>query len=431
MTVTHPIDLSRVLRARLTPVAVMVLAVVWLAIPLGWGALRVGELRALAQSTGVEVADLVQREVSTRPRLWRYDTIKLAEHVRNHLARPDVVSLVVVDGRGVALDVTSSAQEQAPGRILWTRVPLTLPGEGHGAVWVGLSAGRLLQGALAQGIVFGLLGLALAWLIRTVPLLTVRRAEERISGLVGELDGLNQTLAARVAAAVQALEASQARLRELAARSVGLQEEERRRIALDLHDGLGQTLTGLRLRLQVLRETSDLAAATRQATDDMLRLADESIEETRRTVRRLAPPLLSEVGLGRALQRHCQALHDGTGLPVQCSVEGTAQVPAAIEVACFRIAQEALTNAARHAEAQCIQVRLQTTETGVELTVRDDGQGFDLQKVSGAGLGLVGMRERVELLGGRFEIDAKPGAGTRVHVVFPAAVVLSASEANA
>lgn len=99
-------------------------------------------------------------------------------------------------------------------------------------------------------------------------------------------------------------------------------------------------------------------------------------------------------------------------------------------MACFRIAQEALTNAARHAEAQRIQVQLQTTEAGVELTVRDDGQGFDLQKVSGAGLGLVGMRERVELLGGRFEIDARPGAGTRVHVVFPAAVVLSASEAN-
>ena len=414
-----PFELSDALRSRLRPVAVLVLVIVWLATPLGWCALRLAELHSVGTKTAGQIAELVQREVNARPVLWRYDTIKLAEHAQGHLAGPDVRAVAIVDALGPALDLGNgdASLALAPPRVVWTRAALALSGGSSGTVWVAMSTERLLRGAMALFVGFGVLALGLAWLIRWIPLGTVILAEQRIQGLLAELQGLNTTLESRIAAAVQELRGNQQRLDEQAAKTATWQEEERRRIARDLHDGLGQTLTGLRLRLQVLQQRPDLPPEANAALGDALSLTDESIDETRHAVQRLAPPLLAELGLVAALRRHCQGFAERTGLQVTCEVQGEVPHASAVEAACYRIAQEALTNVARHAQAETVVVRLDASATRIHLEIADDGRGMPADR--SAGHGLVSMRERAEVLGGTFGWHSRSGEGVRVVVELP------------
>jgi signal transduction histidine kinase len=331
-----------------------------------------------------------------------------------------VRAIAIVDALGPALDLGNgtASSELGPPRVVWTHAPLALSDGSSGTVWVAMSTQRLVRGALALFVGFGFLALGLAWLIRWIPLGTILLAEQRIQGLLSDLKSLNATLESRVAAAVQELRGNQRRLQELTSKTATLQEEERRRIARDLHDGLGQTLTGLRLRLQVLQQRSDLPPEAGKALADALSLTDESIDETRNAVQRLAPPLLAELGLAAALRRHCQGFAERTGLLVTCEVQGDMPHASAVEAACYRIAQEALTNVARHAQAESVSVRLDAAASGIHLEIRDDGCGF--QPGGSPGRGLVGMRERAEVLGGTVALQTGPGQGVRVTVELPA-----------
>lgn len=213
------------------------------------------------------------------------------------------------------------------------------------------------------------------------------------------------------------------RLRDVAVRALTAAEEERKRIARELHDETAQMLAALLIRVRIVRNSSDPEALD-ALLEEMRREIGRSLEGIRRFARGLRPPALDELGLGPAIESHARNLSESVGIPIRVDadpLEGVLSPEA--ELAIYRIVQEALSNVVRHAGATRAAVRLTRAPGAVTATVRDDGRGFDVTGVMSGerqGLGLFGMQERAAYLGGRVEIDSRPGAGTTVTAEVPA-----------
>lgn len=217
------------------------------------------------------------------------------------------------------------------------------------------------------------------------------------------------------------LHTSRERLRALSARMLTIQEDERTRIAREVHDELGQALTALHFDLKWMqRHASDPAVLARIA--EMQKVTDGTIETVRRIARELRPPLLEHLGLLPAVRSEVDEFRKRTQIDVDLSV-GPVAVPSseASATAVLRILQEALTNVARHAEATRVDIRLEPAGWDLVLTVRDDGKGFDPAGVTKKySLGLVGMSERARAAGGTVEVESLPGRGTSIVLRMPA-----------
>lgn len=214
------------------------------------------------------------------------------------------------------------------------------------------------------------------------------------------------------------------RLQSLANRMLHIQEEERRHIARELHDEIGQSLTAMKLHLDALQRRLQGHAALPLAVN-ITDIAEGLLDQVRQLSLDLRPPQLDDLGLAAALhwlvKRHGRP--EGPVIVLD-TPEHPSRHDALIETACFRVAQEALTNALRHAGAEEIRIELRHDAERFELRVRDDGRGFDLaaaqnRALQGGSLGLIGMNERVLLAGGALRIDAQSGAGTTIIASFP------------
>jgi two-component system, NarL family, sensor kinase len=204
-----------------------------------------------------------------------------------------------------------------------------------------------------------------------------------------------------------------------------IQEAERGRISRELHDGVGQSLTALKMQLELLeRAVPPDQEALRSRLVELTRIADRSLQDVRQLSRLLRPQMLDELGLVPTLRWLARSVQEGTGLGVQLSVEGIDErLDPDLETIVYRLVQEALTNVAKHAQAPSAHVRLRRGRDRLLLSVRDEGRGFDpgqaLEAGDTRGGGLRGMRDRVDLFGGRFELHSTAGAGTSVEVQLP------------
>ncbi len=222
------------------------------------------------------------------------------------------------------------------------------------------------------------------------------------------------------------IDAARARAEGLAARVVQAQEEERRRIARELHDEVGQLLTGAKLSQEML--VADLPAELAELRERALEnvdLIDETMDVVRKLSLDLRPAALDELGLRAALEWHIERYQHRTGLQVILRQEAfPSQLPDPLATAVYRIIQEALTNVARHASAESIVVEVACAGRSLCVQVTDDGCGFDAATVLRTGLaeghfGLVGLQERATLLSGKARIESAPGKGTRIAVELP------------
>lgn len=218
--------------------------------------------------------------------------------------------------------------------------------------------------------------------------------------------------------------AGETRFRRLAKAVWQVQEDERRRLARELHDGIGQTLTALKNHLEWIekRAIAGGAGEIREAAA----LAAQALDDTRELSRLLRPPVLDDLGLPAALTWLGRTVGKRFGLEVAVTAEDPgARLPTEVETVFFRIAQEALTNAAKHARATRVEIGLVQRDGVLELAVADDGVGFEaagMERADGrTGVGLRGMRDRVELFEGALEIRSRPGAGTTLVARLPAA----------
>jgi PAS domain S-box-containing protein len=223
--------------------------------------------------------------------------------------------------------------------------------------------------------------------------------------------------------AEESLRDSADRLQHLSRRLLEVQEEERRHLARELHDEFGQLLAATTLHLHAAKGL--VGEAARSCLEECAALLERAGREVRSLALELRPTMLETSGVEATLRWLAKQHEQQKGLAVQVSghVDG---VCGDLAIACFRVAQEALTNVARHARAQHVWIELSQSESVLELVVRDDGAGFDvpraLERATHEGhLGLLGMRERVQILAGGLEVDSTPGRGTRIRVSFPLA----------
>ncbi len=225
--------------------------------------------------------------------------------------------------------------------------------------------------------------------------------------------------------AERALREARDRLQALSRKVLAAQEEERARIARELHDEVGQALTAVKLNLQGLRR-GGRSEARGEALADSLAVIDRTIHDVRALSLDLRPQILDDLGLLPTLKWYCERQSTRAGVPISLEVEalGRDEVPE-FATACYRIVQEAVTNALRHAEAKHISVALKREGERIGLSIRDDGRGFDVETARAAALGgrssgLTGIFERAELAGGSAVVESAAGQGTRVRIEFPA-----------
>jgi two-component system sensor histidine kinase UhpB len=223
------------------------------------------------------------------------------------------------------------------------------------------------------------------------------------------------------------LQQSRAQLRSLSSRLQSLQEEERTRIAREIHDHLGQLLTALKLDLRLLerklsRQTGETGQPEWQTTVDSARqLTDESIRSVQKIASELRPGVLDRLGLAPAIEAESQAFQSRTGTFCESNVpEEMGEIPQSHATAMFRIFQEILTNVTRHAHAKSVCVRLTREPDGLRLEVSDDGVGIRQEDLDNPkSLGILGMQERVAILGGAIDFARNGGRGTAVTVRIP------------
>ncbi len=198
------------------------------------------------------------------------------------------------------------------------------------------------------------------------------------------------------------------------------QEEERRRLARDLHDEVNQALTAILLRLEALAQESPPERAPEMA--ELKKLVNQAMEQLLSLARQLRPTALDDHGLVPAVEGQLKRFSARTGIEVRLRTAGEPnQLPEVLQTAIYRVAQEALANVARHAGATAVEVDLEAVESLTELRIRDDGAGFDPGSINGTGsgrngigLGLGGMAERARLVGGELDVRSAPGGGTSV-----------------
>lgn len=239
------------------------------------------------------------------------------------------------------------------------------------------------------------------------------------------LRNAHEELEARVLERTAALREANERLRVLSRRLMEIQESERRAIARDLHDEIGQALTAIKLNLREIRTLPNSESVENQIVDS-LEILGQVLQHVRSLALDLRPSLLDELGLGPALRWYVGRQAERAGWEALVSAEGLISRPSPeVEIACFRLTQEALTNIARHAQASKVEVRLERSAQALTLVIRDNGIGFDLETVRtgarvGTSVGLSGMEERVQLAGGKVTITSAPAAGTEIRAAFPA-----------
>jgi two-component system sensor histidine kinase UhpB len=223
--------------------------------------------------------------------------------------------------------------------------------------------------------------------------------------------------------AEEALRTTAERLQALTRRLVEVQETERREISRELHDRVGQTLTAMHINMQIIHDRLARGGdpEVRARNDDSLSLIESAFRSVENLMYELRPPMLDEYGLLPSLRWYAKRFTERTAIPVEVTGDDARRSTPGVELALFRIVQEALTNVARHARATRVTVDLAGGDAGAVLTITDNGVGITRSKREDRpGYGLASMRERAESVGGALEVGAPPAGGTRIAVRVPA-----------
>jgi signal transduction histidine kinase len=217
----------------------------------------------------------------------------------------------------------------------------------------------------------------------------------------------------------------QEQLRHLSHQLLSAQEEERKTISRELHDEIAQTLTGINVQLGTLKTAAALDTKDLQnKITSTQRLVEKSVKIVHKFARELRPSVLDDLGLIPALHSYVKSFSQRTHIRIRLRIfAGVEQLDAAKRTVLYRVAQESLTNVARHARATQVEMCIEKLPTAVHMEIKDDGKSFLVEQTLHAKknnrLGLLGMRERVEMVGGRFNIESAPGQGTTIEVQIP------------
>jgi signal transduction histidine kinase len=381
------------------------------------------------------------------PSIYFGDRAALAEALSGTRRDKDVNYIVVTDSAGMRLAefhpelATPEALARrargggvsGDGSLYEVMLPIQEQGRELARLYIGMSLARLnrevLQMRVAIGaltafiLAAGLLAVILISNVLTRPLRDVAAGAQRIAAgdlghrvaegredEIGQLATSFNDMAARVAE-------RDASLRQLSKRMLSVQEKERVRIAREVHDELGQALTAMKIDLQQLGMRHPAAV---ESLVPISRAIDETVDLVRRIATDLRPAVLDDLGVTAALEQQLRRLRESSGLKTTLTVSEEPELDMLTGVTLYRIAQEGLANVIRHAQASEVEVSLSIEEGAAVLEIRDNGKGMSREQItSSRSLGLLGMRERAELLGGHVAIESRPGEGTVVRATLP------------
>jgi signal transduction histidine kinase len=373
------------------------------------------------------------------PAVYFNDRAALEEALSGTRRDKDVAYVIVRDPRGTVLAsvhperATGGRGVSRDGTLYEVVTPIRDGARELARLHIGMSLARLNRSMAEMRIAIGLLsafilaaGLVAAVLVSnllTRPLREVAAGAGRLAAgelghrvpegrgdEIGQLAASFNDMAARIAE-------RDASLRQLSKRLLSVQEQERVRIAREVHDELGQALTAMKIDLQQLgkrhRELQEPLAG-------IARTIDETVDIVRRIAADLRPAILDDLGITAALEQQLRRLRESTGMQTTLTVAEEPEIDMLTGATLYRIAQEALANVVRHAEAKTVEISLTIDGSAAVLKIRDDGRGMSPQKATDPqSLGLLGIRERAELLGGSVTIDSLPGEGTMVIATLP------------
>lgn len=345
------------------------------------------------------------------------NTARPAEHHHTAILATDEgpvwdTAVPVFEGRagvarvGLSETVVRQTVDAVTGQLLITTVIVSGVGITAAALLTWLLTRPVLQLAEAARAVGG------GDLRQRVP----RWADDEIGDLAVSFNAMTDALAA---VAEERAERDQLRARYVSG-VITAQEDERKRIARELHDSTSQSLTSLMVGLKAMSSTCD-APDVRQHAEDLRGVAAQTLEDVHRLALQLRPSVLDDLGLPAALERYVAECRRRYRLQIDLAMRGldATRLPPQVETALYRIVQESLTNVARHAEAGTASVLVERRNGSVRAIVEDDGRGFDPATAGQERLGLYGIRERAELLGGTLTIESAPGQGASLYIEIP------------
>jgi two-component system sensor histidine kinase UhpB len=373
------------------------------------------------------IASAVDRCNARREKIKAQEALRESEAVQRGILDSLLSQIVLVDGKGVIVAVNKAWESFAHARSSEPSLALFTGANYLDALRAADERGDEYAGALAEGLrtviareqkLFSMeyqvtTGSGTRWYVaRATPL------EGSDQATVISHRDVTDRMMSHVA-----IEDANKRLRNLSKRMLAIQEEERRAISRELHDDVGQTLAALKIGLH--RLTTASAPEQPALVAECLGAVTGALEKLHQLAMELRPPQLDQLGLKEALEWLAERQSAVSGIVVTCKSAGAdARAPAAIESACYRIAQEALNNATRHSKANQVAINIESDGALLKLVVRDDGVGFDelserLRTLRSGSMGLIGMEERAQLAGGRLKLRSVPGAGTTVSAIFP------------
>jgi two-component system, NarL family, sensor kinase len=260
----------------------------------------------------------------------------------------------------------------------------------------------------------------------------LERAEEALREAYGDLERQVQertreleNISAALREEVSVHQKTEEKLRELSLSVLRIQDEEHRRVARDLHDTVGQTLTALKITLSALEDAVVQFPQTADFFAELNGLADQALQEIRSTSYLLHPPLLDEAGFAAAAAWYIDGFNKRSPIQVKLQLPEGIRLPGSVEIVLFRVLQESLTNITKHAGSATVDVFLELDKNVISLSVRDYGKGISAERLakmngsgSDVGVGIAGMRERLKELGGRLEIESD-STGTLLKAFIP------------
>jgi two-component system sensor histidine kinase UhpB len=368
----------------------------------------------------------IERRISRQQKLKAEQALRASEAMKRSILNSLNTRIAVLDGKGIIVAINKAWEtfDGARGQLLSTPASVgtnyfdllrEATARGDGVAERGMNA---LRAVINRETAFASMEYELAvpggtqWFVaRAFPL------EDSADGAVVSHEDVTDRMLAH-----HALDAAHKRLQAVSKRVLSIQEEERHRISRELHDDVGQSLTALKIGLhrlgqRVNEEHKDLLS-------ECLGIADTTLNDLRRLSQELRPPQLDQLGLEDALEWLVDHQRRATGIDIQSHFARHAErLPPEIESVCYRIAQEALNNATRHARANHITFRIERNDELIRMVVSDDGIGFDMaterrKAIRAGSLGLISMEERAQLAGGRLDVRTVPGDGTTVEVMF-------------
>jgi signal transduction histidine kinase len=362
---------------------------------------------------------------------------RYCQALRAHLGQPGPAELATAGGlgrQGLAAGVRTLELARIHEQALADRIRPATPLAGHRALI--RRAGRFFAAAMATSVRMSPgERTAIAQLNRAIKGLSLRSLElvasnQELGQEVAhrrQVEGALRRSERRATRLLQRSDLMQEQLRQLSRQVISVQEDERKRISRELHDVIAQSLTGINLRLASLRQAAELDTRGLVRTiASTQRLVVRSVDAIHRFARELRPTVLDDLGLIPALQTFLKELNARTGLHTRLTASaGIEQLDIARRTVLFRVAQEALTNVVRHAGANRVAVALTLAGGGCRMVIQDNGKSFPVQRTllarEGRCLGLLGMRERLEMVGGSFAVASQSGQGTTITARIPLA----------